>query len=277
MPLNVEEYMRTGQKGLDIYVRHWTVANPKAVVCLVHGLGEHCARYDAVATFFAHRGISMSGFDLPGHGRSKGRRGHAFSTEVIFEHIEKRMAEVAKKYPGVPQFLYGHSLGGNLVLNYVLERKPDIHGVIATSSWIRLPEKPSPSLVAFGRGMRKIWPSFTQNAGLNADHISRDEAVVSAYRSDPLVHNRISVETGLSLLEAAEILDAYAGELPVPALLVHGSADRITSPKGSEGFARRATGDITFKRWQGLFHETHNEPEKAEVLTFLVEWMERFL
>jgi alpha-beta hydrolase superfamily lysophospholipase len=273
LPLNIEEHTWTGPKGLDIYVRHWAVANPKAVVCLVHGLGEHCARYDAVASFFAERGIAMSGFDLPGHGRSGGRRGHAFSTTTIFEGIDRLAAEVSKKYPGLPRFLYGQSMGGNLVLSYVLGRRPDIHGVIATSPWIRLPEKTPALLVAFGRMMRAIMPSFTQSAGLNADHISRDDAVVETYRSDRLVHNRISVETGLSLLEAAQKLDSFTGAMPVPALLVHGSADQITSPNGSEDFARRATGDVVFKDWPGLFHETHNEPEKEEVLAFLVEWM----
>ncbi|MFQ5448857.1 MAG: alpha/beta hydrolase, partial [Saprospiraceae bacterium] len=277
LSLTIEENFWTDSNGSRIYARRWAVANPKAVVCLVHGLGEHCARYDTVAAFFAERGIAISGFDLPGHGNSEGRRGHAFSTEVIFEYIDRLMAEVSKKNPEVPVFLYGQSMGGNLVLSYVLDRRPGIQGVMATSSWIRLPEKLSPLLVAFGRMMRAIMPSFTQNAGLNADHISRDDAVVSAYRSDPLVHNRISVQTGLSLLEAAQKLDSFAGDMPAPALLVHGSADQITSPQGSEDFARRATGDVTFKSWDGLYHETHNEPEKEEVLSYLVDWMERFL
>ena len=81
------------------------------------------------------------------------------------------------------------------------------------------------------------------------------------------------METGLSLLEAAQKLDAFAGKVPVPVLLVHGSAGRITSPQGSEDFARRATGGVTFKSWTGLYHETHNEPEKEEVLAYMAAWM----
>jgi alpha-beta hydrolase superfamily lysophospholipase len=271
--MKIEEYNWLGPNGLSIYGRHWAVANPKAAVCLVHGLGEHCAQYEHVAAFLAEQGIALSGFDLPGHGRSGGRRGHAFSTEVIFENIDRLVVAVSTKYPQTPVFLYGQSMGGNLVLGYIFDRKPAVQGVVATSPWIRLPEKPSPLLVAFGRMMRKVLPSFTQNAGLDAQYISRDDAVVRAYQSDPLVHNRISVETGLSLLEAAQKLDAFAGEMPVPALLVHGSADHITAPAGSEGFARRATGDVTLKLWDGLYHETHNEPEKDEVLTYSADWL----
>ncbi|TAK45984.1 MAG: alpha/beta hydrolase [Saprospiraceae bacterium] len=274
LPLTIEEYSWTGPKGLSICARHWVVEHPKAAVCLVHGLGEHCARYRQVAEYFAKRGIALSGFDLPGHGRSGGSRGHAFSTEVIFENIARLLKEVSAKYPGIPLFLYGQSMGGNLVLSYTLARRPTVSGVIATSSWIRLPEKPSPLLVAFGCMMRRVLPSFTQNSGLNPRYISRDDEVVRAYQSDSLVHNRISVETGLSLLEAAQKLDAFAGKVPVPVLLIHGSADQITDPAGSEGFAKRAKGDVTFKRWDSLYHETHNEPEKEVVLANMAGWIE---
>ena len=110
--------------------------------------------------------------------------------------------------------------------------------------------------------------------GLALDGLARDPEVIRAYTSDPLVHNKISVRLATGMLDAGEWALAHAAEFPLPLLLVHGTADILTSAKATEEFAASVpAGRCTLKLWEGFYHETHNEPEKAEVLAYMVDWL----
>lgn len=261
----------------QLHFQEWKVEWPKAVVCLVHGLGEHIGRYEHVAQNFASRNIATLGFDHQGHGRSDGKRGHTLGLESMLDDVDLLLKMADEKYPGLPIFLYGHSMGGNVVLNYSLRRKPKINGLIASAPWIKLPKPPSAFLVLFGKIMDTISPSLTQANGLDTNELSNDPKVIEAYLKDPLVHNKISVRAGTSLLHGAEFLANFKATVPVPTLLMHGTEDQITSPAGTAIFAKQASGEVTRKEWPGLKHEIHNEPQQNEVLAFLVEWMGRFI
>ena len=130
-----------------------------------------------------------------------GPRGHITSYDALMDDIASFFIQVDQRYPGLPKFLYGHSLGGNLVLNYALRRKPDLHGVIATGPWLRLAFKPPASQVTLGRLMNGIAPGFTQHSKLNTNGLSHDQAVVSAYDNDPLVHDKISARLFVEMYE----------------------------------------------------------------------------
>ncbi|MBK9015047.1 MAG: alpha/beta hydrolase [Saprospiraceae bacterium] len=275
--MQIIDFQQENLAGIKLHLRHWQVPNARAVVCIVHGLGEHIGRYDHVAKFFSERGIATIGFDHQGHGRSEGKRGHTLGLDSMLDDVAYLLEMVAEKYPGLPVFLNGHSMGGNVVLNHVLRRKPIITGLIATGPWIRLPKQPSKMIVVFAQVMNFVWHDLTQNNGLDVNGLSNDPAVIKAYLDDPLVHNRISVRTGYELLGGAKFLDEFTGTMPCPTLLMHGGNDPITSPEGTADFAKRNKGDVTWKRWDGLKHEIHNEPQQDEVLHFLVEWMERFI
>ncbi|HRI56124.1 MAG TPA: lysophospholipase, partial [Anaerolineae bacterium] len=184
------------------------------------------------------------------------------------------LAQAEQRFPGKPRFLYGHSLGGNEVLNYALRRRPDLAGVVSTSPGLRTAFQPPALQLAAGRLMNRIWPAFTMPNGLELAAISRDPAVVAAYQADPLVHDRLSARLGMSLLESGEWAIAHAAEFPLPLLLMHGTADRLTSAPASQQFAAQAP-NCTLKLWEGLYHETHNEPEKEEVIGFVVDWLQR--
>jgi alpha-beta hydrolase superfamily lysophospholipase len=171
--------------------------------------------------------------------------------------------------------LYGHSMGGNLALNYLIRRQPALKGVIATGPWVQLAFEPKPILVTIGKLMRSIFPSFSQDSGLNQDHISKDTAVVEAYKNDPLVHGKITASASLSLLEAGEFLNNYAGEMPISTLIMHGDEDLLTSQPASEAFAKRVSGPVTYKKWKGMYHEIHNEPQQLEVFNYTLGWLER--
>ncbi|MFZ2287880.1 MAG: lysophospholipase [Bacteroidales bacterium] len=249
---------------------------PAAVILLVHGLGEHAGRYANWAARFNERGIALRAFDLPGHGRSEGRRGVIPIPEKVYDTIDKIIVSVTEEYPGVPLFLYGHSLGGGIVLNYLVRRKPEITGAIVTSPWILLSETPSKARVLVASVAKRLMPGMTQASGLKSRFLSRDPEVVALYRQDPLVHGQISAGLyGWMTDAAAETLDR-AAEIRVPLLLVHGRNDMITSPAGSVQVAEAAP-RATLKLWDEGYHELHNDLLKEEHFEFIIGWIDTLL
>jgi alpha-beta hydrolase superfamily lysophospholipase len=269
-----DEFTIETADNLTLFGQGWTPDQAvHGVVCLVHGLGEHSSRYRHVADFLTQSGYVLLTFDKRGHGRSDGQRGHAPNYEVLLDDIEQLLEEARHRYPQTPHFLYGHSMGGNLVINYVLRRRPQLAGVIATSPWLRLAVEPSRGRLFLAQVMDVLAPSLSLPSGLQAEAISRDPDEVEAYRNDPLVHDRVTSRLGMSLIESAQWALEHAEDFPLPLLITHGSEDRLTSAEASAEFAERAD-DCTFMLWENLRHETHNEPEKEEVLALLVGWLE---
>jgi len=236
--------------------------------------GEHIGRYAHVAEWFNKQGIAVLGFDQQGYGKSEGKRGHALRLDAYLNDIGQLLEETRRLYPGVLLFLYGHSMGGNLALNFVLRRHPDIRGLIATGPWIRLAFEAPVLKVMAGRMLRRFMPSLSLATGLVAHFISRDPAVVNAYKNDPLVHGQVSASAGIALLEAASWLNQFKGPVPVPILLLHGGSDKLTSAPATKELADRLSGDVTHHEWPELYHEIHNEPEKEVVFNFILDWME---
>ncbi|OQY34723.1 MAG: lysophospholipase [Anaerolineaceae bacterium 4572_5.1] len=261
--------------GLNLYAFSWTPEKaPKALICLVHGHGEHIERYAHVAAAMNEAGYALMGFDHRGHGQSEGARGHTPSYDALLDDISAFLTQAEERYPNLPRFLYGHSMGGNLVLNYALRRKPTLKGVIATGPWIKLAFEPPAIQVFLGKTMNKIYPAFIQASGLETAAISRDPNEVSAYENDPLVHDKISARLFVGMYEAGLWSLEHAAEFPLPLLLMHGSADRLTSAEASRQFAEAAGDAVTLKVWDGWYHEIHNEPEKAEVFKTTIEWLD---
>lgn len=246
----------------------------KAVVILVHGLGEHIHRYNHWADLFKSEGIGFAGVDLPGHGTSDGRRGNIKNYSLLDEMIDILLKSCHKTFPGIPVYLYGHSLGGGIVLDYIIRRNPSIKGAIVTSPWLLLSFQPPKIKLIMASVMKFILPGLLQPSGLNIKHISHDEAVVEKYRTDPLVHGKISVSLFNGAMNAAEYSLNHASELKVPLLLIHGSDDKIASPEGSRQFAGK-TKLAELKIWDGGYHELHNEPFKEEVFKYIIYWMNR--
>lgn len=273
--MSSKESFLTTADGLKLYLRNWSPRGPaKGWILIVHGLGEHGGRYGHVAEAFNLRGYAVTAFDLRGHGRSGGKRGDLPSYETAMEDIRLVLDATAAEYPGRPGFLYGHSMGGNLVLNYALRRKPTLAGVIASSPWLRLVHEPRPLDLLLAKALKHLYPSLTRSTGLPAAYLSHDERVVKACLNDPLVHDRASIRLYLAVKDAGEWAMTHAPEFPLPLLLMHGDEDRITSFEASAEFSRRMTREHTFKGWSGLYHEPHNELGREEVLDFVVAWVE---
>lgn len=259
--------------GVSIHGCEWQSAEPKAVVCLTHGLGEHIERYEHMAQWFNARGFAVIGFDRRGHGQSGGKRGHSPALEVLLDEIAQLLVEARTAYQDLPLFLYGHSQGGGLALSYVLRRNPRITGVIASAPWIQLSFTPPPALIALGKLMRKWYPGFLQPNNLDPQLLSRDAEVVEAYKQDPLVHDRISAAVGIDMMKEGDWIMAQKGGFPIPLLIIHGTTDGVTSMEASEVFTGQLEGDVTFKAWPKMYHELHNEPEKEQVFQYVSDWL----
>jgi alpha-beta hydrolase superfamily lysophospholipase len=248
--------------------------NAKAVIVLVHGIGEHILRYDYWADLFIKEGIAFTGVDLPGHGRSEGRRGHIKSSRILDEMIGILLDSCRKTFPGIPVYLYGQSMGGGIVLNYILRVNPNIKGAIVTSPWLRLAFEPPKIKVILASFMKNLVPGLIQPSGLNVNHLTQNGIVVERYNADPLVHDKISVRLFGDAMNSARYSLEHASELKIPTLILHGSDDLITSPGGSREFSEKSD-KVDLKIWEDGYHELHNEQFNKEVFRFIMDWINK--
>ncbi len=259
------------------FARTWTLQQDvRGVIGIVHGLGEHSGRYHEVAEHFGRNRYAVVALDLVGHGRSGGPRGHASDYALLLDDVSALVGELQRLGDGrLPRFLYGHSLGGNLVLNYALCRRPELAGLIVTSPLLRPAIRPPWWKLLLGHALNRCCPRMTFDAGIDPTDLSHDPQAVQRYRDDPLVHRRVSARLGVQMLAAGLWAYRHADELTVPTLLMHGAADRITSAEASREFAARAGAICTLRIWPDRFHELHWESNRAEVLDFVLNWLNR--
>ena len=259
--------------GQQLFIRVWQPdTEASAVVLLVHGLGEHSGRYQHVARAFCAQSIAMVSFDLRGHGNTPGQRGHIPSLEVVMSDIDLLVAEAQRRFPGKPVFLYGHSLGGLLVLNFVLRRKPQLVGVITSAPGLRSPLLDQRLKVLLSKALGAFLPTISLPTGLDVALLSHDPEVVRTYQSDPLVHDQATLGTAKALIRSIEYVDRHAAEFLLPLLVIHGSADQLVYVSGSQALVQRIPSS-TLKLWDGLYHETHNEIGAETVLSFTLDWV----
>jgi alpha-beta hydrolase superfamily lysophospholipase len=264
----------SAQDGTKIFSQYWRPTHhARAVVVQVHGLGEHSSRYGHVAKFFNDNNIAFYAFDHRGHGRSDGKRGHIPQYEVLMEEIDLALVEVASLFPLIPIFLYGHSWGGNITLNYLIRRQPKVAGSMVTDPWLHIPKVPAIQ-ESMARIVNAIFPALTQNNGIKTENLSKDPKVVAAYEADPLVHAKISVRNFVDSDAAAKYALGNVAKIAVPLLLMHGSEDKVTLATGSIEFQKGLLGKHTFKLWDGMRHEIHNEPDKASVFAEMLRFLE---
>ncbi len=266
---------KTGD-GLTIFAQYWQPAGsaPKAVVCFVHGIGDHSSRHVHVARAFTDAGFVFFTADQRGHGQSQGQRGHFPSRETILHDTDLLLHYASELFPGLPVILYGHSMGGILVLFYALERKPDIAGVISNSPGLHNALQKKPLLIFAARVLGSIFPRMSISNGLDLNGISRDPLMVQAYKSDPLIHDRITMGLGKVMLGVTGFTMKNAALFPLPLLMMHGREDIITYASGSEAFAAANPGKCKLILWEKAFHEIHNEPEQQEVMSAMTTWVQ---
>jgi alpha-beta hydrolase superfamily lysophospholipase len=262
--------------GLEIRAGEWVPAGKaRGVVCLVHGVGEHIGRYQWDGEALTRAGYILAGFDLRGFGKSEGRRGFTPSLEAYFDDIDAFLAQAAERHPGLPRFLYGHSMGAILLLAYTPVRQPALAGVIATAPGLKTKLEEQKMKLLLAKVMGRLYPTLSMQSGLEKSEICRDPQVVSDYTNDPLVHTLVTAGWGLAMLKAIALANQNAPRFPLPLLLMHASADKIAYPSSSQAYAELAPKDkLTLKMWEGFKHELHTDPEREQVFKFMIEWLE---
>lgn len=256
-----------------LYTRSWQSSlDAKRTIGIIHGLGEHSGRYGLVADFFTNHASRVMSYDQRGHGNSPGVRGDAAYADLLAD-IDSFVQKL--KSFDQPVFLYGQSLGGNLVLNYALRYQPELAGIVAMSPLL-LPSKKTPLwLQLVGRALAILWPSFTFRTAITAAKLTRDPQQQAELRKDPLRFDFVTARLAVRMLDAGRWALDHAHELQTPTLLMHGSTDQITSAESSRQFATRAGQLCQLKIWPDMQHELHFELDRVAVLADVQGWLEK--
>lgn len=266
----------TNSDGQSIYHQTWSPdGDAKAVVLLFHGLGEHSGRYGHVASALTAAGYTVHALDHRGHGRSAGKRAHVLSYDEFQRDLRQFRDAVTEQHPALPLVVLGHSMGGNLAVGHVLDQQQGVRALVLSGPALQVGDDISRVQLRLLGLIAKFAPGFRPQ-GLNADAISRDPAVVAAYRRDPLVYTgKIPAGTVAALVGAMQRLPARYPQLRLPVLLLHGTRDQLADIGGSLALeAGASNADVTAHYYEGLYHEVFNEPEQATVLADLIAWLD---
>jgi alpha-beta hydrolase superfamily lysophospholipase len=271
-----DEGTLTSFDGLTIHHQSWLPdGDPKAVVLLLHGLGEHSGRYGHVAGRLTAAGYAVHALDHRGHGKSDGKRVFVKSYDEFMADLIQFRGHVQTRHPELPLVVLGHSMGGNLALGHVLDHQDGVAGLALSGPALAVGDALSPVKIKAVKLIAKVAPGLRPE-GLDETAISRDQAVVDAYRADPLVYTgKMSAGIGAALIDAMERFPARHPSLRLPLLIMHGTDDRLADISGSEALeAGAVNADVTAHYYDGLYHEIFNEPEQGRVLDDLVTWLD---
>ncbi|MCG8697693.1 MAG: lysophospholipase [Bacteroidales bacterium] len=270
-----ETYYWKSNDGLNIFARYWQPqSNPKAIIVFIHGIGEHSGRYDQWAKKFIDNNFLFYSYDLRGHGKSQGRRGHANSYRLLFADIEQGISEAKKLFPNIPVFLYGHSFGGNQVLNYIINKNNGADGLIITSPWLK-PVISFDGLSLFLiHTLQQFMPRMLVSNRIDNKDLSRNSDVGNKVDQDELCHDRISLRLFTLAYDKGIKASKSIYKINLPMLLMHGDADNITSYRASKDFVQNAGPYTKFISWDGAYHELHNEINNEEVFASVLNWLD---
>ena len=252
--------------------------SPWAVLTLVHGFGDHGGRFAGMGTSLAGLGVAVHVTDLVGHGRSPGKQGCIESYDQLLDEVEQAIKHSRELLPKVPQFLFGQSMGGNIVLNLALRRPEStsqLQGIIAGSPMLRAGQMPKRRVMDAGRWLAQKIPNWRIKAPVEVSKLSGDRRAQDAYRMDRFVHRNMSLRLAANLIDSGEWALENAHLLRNPTLVTHGLDDTLTSPEASATFAQSSRGHATFKGWVGCRHDLHDDIQRERFFAFLTLWMKQ--
>ena len=273
--MNHQEGFFEGVRSPRVYHHCWLPeSDTKAVLMIVHGLGEHSGRYLNLVNHFVPMGFAVYGMDHPGHGKSGGTRKYVDRFEDFIDNVKSCFDRIQARQAGKPIFLVGHSMGGLISTVYLLDHQAGLKGAILSGPSVKIHGNVSPVAVILGKLLAALMPRFglfkTAPEGL-----SRDPAVVQAYLDDPLVYRgKTTIRLAAEILKAIQQVSREAGKITLPVLILQGGADRIVDPAGAGMlYDLIASADKDLKIYDGLYHEIFNEPEHPQVLRDVELWI----
>ena len=264
----------TASDGTQLFTQRWLPDAPRGALVIAHGYAEHSARYAGFAEFLVGHGSAVYALDHRGHGRSGGERANVKVFRAFVDDLSRFLESVRERHPQPPRFLLGHSMGGVVAAQLVLERPHLVEGLILSSPFLEnAVQVPSP-LLSVSEVVSRFLPSLP-TLKLDTDLLSRDEAVVEAYKADPLVYTGgTKARLGTEMLAAGKYVFERAESITLPLLTLLGTADGIADPAGGKRFFDKVSSeDKILKLYEGFYHELLNEPEKEKVYQDVLEWL----
>ncbi|MHB8090354.1 MAG: alpha/beta hydrolase [Syntrophales bacterium] len=273
--MNHQESSFKDSGNRQIHYQSWLPEGEiKAVLLVVHGLAEHSGRYMNLVNRFVPLGYAVYAADHPGHGRSAGLRGYIDKFTDYTDTLAEFSQMIGGLQKGKPLFLVGHSMGGLIVSLHLLSHQHELQGAVLSGPGVKVPDNISSLTIFAGKILSTLLPR-TGILKLEEAAVSRNLAVVRAYRDDPLVyHGKISARLGAEMLEAMERIEADASRITLPILILQGTADRLVPPSGAQMlYDRVSSADKKLIFYDGLYHEIFNEPEHDRVLSDVEAWL----
>lgn len=261
--------------GTKLAYRSWPLPGAAITFAVVHGLGEHSGRYERFARGMAKFQMATYAVDLRGHGQSQGQRGHVDSWSQWVDDAAAFVRHVQELVPGevVP---LGHSFGGAILLSTVLAGKVSRSTrFVLSSPALRLKVTVPAWKMSLGRAASRLAPRLSMSNEVDPGTVSRIPEVVEAYRTDPLVHSKISSRTYTELLGAQQDIFARAGQIKVPFLILAGTDDKLIDPQGSVALHEKTREVSDLRLLEGRYHEPFNDRDDQEVFLAIADWLRK--
>jgi len=275
-----KEGILAGFQKAKIYYQYWMPNGvPKAVLLLVHGLGDHSSRFQTFVSYYTQRGFAVCALDLRGHGKSGGIPGYVDRFSDYLTDLNMFFEQVRRDFSETPVFLVGHSIGGTIATSFTVSHQGELAGLILSGPVLKPGVSITRQQIMLARALSVLLPRMGI-APIEAAAISRRPEIVQAYKDDPLVyHGKISARLGAELLDALErVLPAYLSEINLPLLVMYGGEDRLSNPAGCQLlYDIVKSSDKTLKKYDNLYHEIFNEPERQQVYADMEIWLSRHL
>jgi alpha-beta hydrolase superfamily lysophospholipase len=264
-----------GHDNSQLYYQTWTPDQaPRAVLAVVHGVGEHSDRYKNLVDCLLPEGYAIASYDHRGHGRSSGQRGHIHSWNDYRLDADNFLKQVRQDFPALPLFIYGHSMGSLVVLDYIEHHPEGFKGVIISGTAIQPTDAAPPATILMAKVLSGVFPKMTLKMPIDGSALSRDPQAAKAYNEDPLVHSARSVRWGAESIKIITSIKSRASEIKLPILFVHGEADQVVSAAGAKDmYAMVSSPDKTLKIYPGGKHEPHNDTCHPELAADISQWL----
>ncbi len=263
--------------GLTLYTEYRLPdGDPRAVVLVVHGYGEHSGRYQHVIERLVQSGYAVYALNHRGHGKSEGVRAYCDTMDQFVEDLKLYFDRVKAAQPGKKLFVLGHSMGGLISLAFTERYQREIDGLIVSGSPVNADANVSALLITVGKVLNKVAPKMhlldTNKPGI----LSTDPEIDVAWMNDPLTNKKpMRVRLAVAMNELAKDVRAHLPDLKLPILILHGADDQLVNPSGSQvAYEQVSSVDKTLKRYAGMRHEILNEVDKALVMTAIVDWLD---
>jgi acylglycerol lipase len=269
----------TGHNSCRLYRQAWLPdSNPVAALIVEHGVAEHSGRYANLVNYFVPKGYAIYSYDLRGHGKSDGKRCYVERFSYYLDDLKTFCNKVGEENKKLKTFLVGHSMGSTIALAYAIKNQSELSGLIVSGSTLKAGASITKASIFMAKILSAIVPKIGVSA-LDSAYISRDEAVVKAYRNDPLNYTgKLSARVGSELLKTMEQLRSGMVGLSLPILIMHGTGDRISDPSSSQMLHDGVSSkDKTLKLYDGFYHEIFNDPGCQQVFSDMESWLKQHI